>query len=455
MNFTYIPKRLDLEVLLKENKPSFKYHIDNFKYIIGTIIRLKCRNKDYLKAEYIPLNAKILQKKIRAYNQYLSYLIENNVIETDNHYIPGEKSRCFKISDSLKNDGYEFTDLTKNTLTVMSNDERKEDAAFRKKYDFLRKWFDSNLQVNVEMAAWELSHLYEQDMADGLYDAADRYCIRELALETLNKGMFYMSVDSTAGRFHSNLTNLKSELRNYITYDGQQLCSVDVKNSQPFISMLLFNPDFYSENGTGLTLKKLRPEIFKSLSSVIPSILSIISSLSFIMLVKSDETQCGSDLERFCTLVDKGRLYQYISTQYFEETGILYTPDTPDGKRMLKSAVFTTLFSDNRFIGQKEADMKRCFRDLFPTVYKIYSLIKRHDNGFLAIILQSIEAEVVINRVARTFAKENKEVPIYTIHDSIVTLSEYKERVKDLMKVEFENAIGFRPNLSFEEWNGE
>ena len=62
------------------------------------------------------------------------------------------------------------------------------------------------------------------------------------------------------------------------------------------------------------------------------------------MLVKDDESQCSTDLELFCTLVDKGRMYQYISEKYKAKTGVLLDVNKPEEKKQLKAAIFTTLF---------------------------------------------------------------------------------------------------------------
>jgi len=59
------------------------------------------------------------------------------------------------------------------------------------------------------------------------------------------KNLPLFSVDSTAGRLHTNLTNLKSDLRNYLTYDGKTLVAVDIRNSQPYLSLALFRKDSY------------------------------------------------------------------------------------------------------------------------------------------------------------------------------------------------------------------
>jgi hypothetical protein len=173
------------------------------------------------------------------------------------------------------------------------------------------------------------------------------------------------------------------------------------------------------------------------------------------MLVKDDETQCGSDLELYCTLVDKGRLYPYLSRKFEEETGIRLDLNKIEEKRRLKEIIFVTMFSDNRFIGQKEAKMKRFFKQLFPTVYEVFSLIKKKANFLLPVILQRIESEIVLKRIAKSISKQYPNLPIFTIHDSIVTLATSKELIRDIVKREFHTSIGLKPSLSVEIWTSE
>jgi hypothetical protein len=87
-------------------------------------------------------------------------------------------------------------------------------------------------------------------------------------------------------------------------------------------------------------------------------------------------------------LVDKGRLYQYFSEKYFSKTGVKLDVAIPEEKRKLKDGLFASFFSDNRFFGQPEAEMKRFFAELFPNVYKVFTLIKKGGNkAYLLVIL--------------------------------------------------------------------
>lgn len=114
--------------------------------------------------------------------------------------------------------------------------------------------------------------------------------------------------------------------------------------------------------------------------------------------------------------------------------------------------MFLTLFSKNSFYSHPDAAMKRFFNDTFPSVYRIFSLIKAEGHQRLPIILQLVESEIMLNRVAREISKSNPHLPIYTIHDSIVTFEEQADFVQGVLKNEFNFAIGLMPSLSIERW---
>jgi len=403
----------------------------------------------------------------------LEYLVKIGVIEVKNNgqYIPKEhKSRYYKLNDEYLKYEWGLIEVNKKSLVSKRKDDVEAYEKMHEEYGYLIKWFNDKLQINYARSYAMLNHLMEIEGDGDIHKKEkdksspwEKYLLRLNNLKLLHQGMYRYSVDDKVRRFHSNLTNLKSELRNYITYDGHQLCAIDVKNSQPFISIALFNPEFYNISGQTLNLRQIHSNIYYSTLKSIPTILSTINpnnitnSFYYIMLVNPAqlEDKETTDIQRYCYLSDKGLLYKFISEKYFIKTGKKLDVNIPAEKRELKDAIFATLFSDNRFIGQPEAEMKRFFRELFPNVYKVFSLIKKGgNNAHLPVILQLIESEVIIRRAAKRIAQDRPELPLFTVHDSIVTIDtpDNKEMVKTVLKEEFEGAIGLRPNLNPEPW---
>jgi hypothetical protein len=158
--------------------------------------------------------------------------------------------------------------------------------------------------------------------------------------------------------------------------------------------------------------------------------------------------QSGSDLQRYKTLVEQGLFYEYLLEEIGKELGIGYSD-----RKKVKAAVFQVLFTDNRFLGQKEAKPKKVFKSLFPSVYELFALIKKSDKTNLPRLLQRLESYLMLLVITKRIARERPKLPVFTIHDSIVTTEGNADYVKQVMQHEMQMAIGIVPTLSVEYWS--
>lgn len=81
-----------------------------------------------------------------------------------------------------------------------------------------------------------------------------RYNYNLCRIDKLEDQEFYMSIDGSVQRFHSNLTSLPVKLREFITYAGEDLVSIDITNSQPYLSIALFSSSFYINSNSTFPL---------------------------------------------------------------------------------------------------------------------------------------------------------------------------------------------------------
>jgi hypothetical protein len=267
-----------------------------------------------------------------------------------------------------------------------------------------------------------------------------------LAISKFKNQEYYFSVDSTAGRLHTNLTGLKSELRQFVKYGGQQLVSVDVKNSQPFLSTLLLTKEFY-QTTTPI------PFSLDSLNSTMPKPIQFSNqtTTSLIMLVNNSEVPDNtnvSDISIYREKVITGTFYEYLGNQIEKKCDVRI-----DDRQQLKEMVFTVLYSDNRFIGGLKAWPKRLFRNTFPTVYKVFYHLKQKAHNTLAILLQSIESHFILDFVVKRIVSEKPNMPIFTIHDSVVCQVGNEEYIKTIIQEEAMKCFGVAPVLKIEFWN--
>ena len=89
------------------------------------------------------------------------------------------------------------------------------------------------------------------------------------------------------------------------------------------------------------------------------------------------------------------------------------------------------------------------FRSLFPTVDKVIRRIKYKDYRHLPRLLQKVESDLIIHRVCLRMMLEHPEIPVLTIHDSIMVPSGDASLVQKIMMQEF-NSLGLNPSLRLE-----
>jgi hypothetical protein len=146
-------------------------------------------------------------------------------------------------------------------------------------------------------------------------------------------------------------------------------------------------------------------------------------------------------------LVRSGQFYDYMKEMMRKDMKTSHID-----RKAVKASVFQLLFTDNRFIGQKEAAEKRIFKKLFPEVYQLLSLIKRKDKRNPPILLQQIESHLVLKVITKRITREHPSAPLFTIHDSIVTTAGKERYVQEIITEEMEKAIGFGPRMRIEKW---
>ena len=111
----------------------------------------------------------------------------------------------------------------------------QENKSTIKAYPHRTKWFNNKLQIDVIGAKQKVEELFPEQTGPirgkrkGKPSDWNRRYKAIYSIEKFARQEFYYSVDNNVGRFHSNLTNIKRELRNYITYNEQKLINVDKK----------------------------------------------------------------------------------------------------------------------------------------------------------------------------------------------------------------------------------
>lgn len=280
-----------------------------------------------------------------------------------------------------------------------------------------------------------------------LLTCADDMRRQQLAVvNQIQTGSLSYSVDSSGYRLHTTLCQLKKELRQFVQFRNKsgELCnlsSIDIKNSQPFLATALLNPKFLTviEGSEAYFLSAPR---FRPLLKRIKQKTTRKERNELKRRLRSE-----SDVVRFLEDVHSGEFYERMVVHLGGASSVEQV--TKQQRSEMKELMFLVLFSSENY----HHSLKRKFASLYPTVHEVFNIIKRGKKNELALLLQSVESYLVIDVVCRRIAEMNKHVPLYTIHDSIVTLPCYRELVVKTMEEEFEKHTKYKPKLAIEPWS--
>lgn len=95
------------------------------------------------------------------------------------------------------------------------------------------------------------------------------------------------------------------------------------------------------------------------------------------------------------------------------------------------------------------------FQNLFPVEAAIMSLMKKRDYRDFSILLQKIEARILLKEVCREVYDISAEIPLFTVHDSIITTEQYASILEEVFIKKYTRMLDFPPNLKRESLNSE
>lgn len=463
-----LPNNFDIEAHLAQYPPNqygfinskLRFTEDKIYYFLSLLSTIPARNKDLIDEEgWVPINMKYIRNNIKDIKLYRDYLVNTHVLECNNHYIPQVKSLCYRWSKNYIHSEFQIHHVR------CSHEEDayfiQEEAEEKPVPPYLHHWYNDK-KLAIDPIVWQYAKaICKYKMADkSTWDKNSntnqqknphiQYMAALVNLSKIKNNRYEVHIDNTVHRLHSVITNLQKDYRNFLTYNKQELASIDIKNSQPYLACALLNPDFWHVNNKlSLSLYSLSEDIQKPITTVaIP------------LKVENFFHNCtDEDFKQYKEVVANGILYETMVEicQNSLQQSI--------SRKEAKTLMFYLLFSSNQ--GQHDNiiinQMKNIFSTKqFPKVAELFKLIKhkyknvvnKKQHNRLACLLQSIESEIILHRCCKRIWEEGKhQIPVFTIHDSIVTTIKHVEYVKIVMQEELFKAIGVQPTLNIEHWN--
>ena len=436
-----------IKAVNQKGKLGYYFDKERLIHIVGLISSIAAGNKDLVTDDgYVPINSSVIRNYFKDYLSYLDYLLHTGVLITDGIAVPEEKSLGYRFSPE-----YENKPMTR--YVYMSARSAQPEPVLEERFNrhtrkfehnplsdfpYLSHWYEQKkLEINPEAEefAWNKRAVAYRGHSDK--DPQAQYQSALYNIIALKNKEYKAQIDSNVHRLHSAITNMQKVYRNFLKYDGQELTAIDISNSQPFLLTILLNPDFWDRNSDAYISISHLPDNIQMMFR--PSLVSEIR--------RYVASTPGNKFQDYIREASAGTLYEFM------QRGI----NNPDIDRSrVKTMILITFFSDNRYINQQTEDafLKRRFRALFPEIYHLIALCKRSRKNRFACLLQSVESEIILHRCCKRIWDEGEhQVPVFTIHDSIATTSEYVKFVRNIMDEELTKAAGVHPHFKIEVWS--
>ena len=373
--------RIPTSLVLKAILPAAEHrYLDYYYYFINLLYERQAYDRSL--DDWVPLNARMLQKVMgRQQKRIKDTLIRLGIVEARNNgqYVVGDKSIQYRLTEQYQNERYRRVPPVKASVVRHLSAERKSRLMPKTK-------------LQQKLAAWVIRLHIDREAAFRAIEYLEgrRWCLSRAAIENIAERRFYFSPDKY-GRIHTNLTSLPRTLRPFLTVDGQPLWNIDIACSQPVFLYALIS----------------KQPAFKSISSNISSKYNTSFSSPY------DTTL--DDVALYYSLVCTGQLYEFI----MQTAGIT-------DRKVAKDAFFLFIYCK---VTSRLTKVGRILKECFPTIYKICRELKSIDYRDLARTLQRTESAFVIDGVCGTLVRQYPHVPLFTIHDSIMTTEPFTHLV--------------------------
>ncbi|MCT3630972.1 hypothetical protein HZQ35_12740 [Elizabethkingia anophelis] len=423
------------------NPPQFNINKGLAVLFLSLILSVpaKDRKLEINSDQYVHLNSTILEGYHREYSKYFKYFLDNGILEKKNYSTTSQRSNSYRFSVGLIPDSVDLVaiDLTSLADRVHRGKFIVGNTYFapKLKCDHLIKWLNPKLTIDKSSALEIINDKIGVDMAQHIY--------YHYAIEKLSASDFYAVRKLEAdNRLHTNLTNLPKTLRPFLRYGGEKLYSRDICTSQPFFLVYLIEYIY------------LYRDIPCKDSINLPIYTLMLEELCNCLLTEGFR----EDYEKLKDWVLYGDIYNELGDLLFPDQDIekvtikefskvegIYVDVEYKSKRDAMKVITLTIFYSA--LKTKNPQIKK-FKQLFPHFYKVLSLFKQDDYKNFSKILQHIEANCIIDFVTKKLSIDYPQMPLFTIHDSIITTEPYKAILDaEMPKLISEYCLGLKPQI--------
>src|ERR1017187_1473797 len=348
-NYYYVPTNLDLEALLVAGgyfgtiKPAV---LDRFYYFMDIIYTTRVIHK-LETHKYIFIHHKYLVNVLttRWASDVKSILKELEIIEEKSSYLPGCYSKSFRFTTAYRNSQFKRIQISHLKLVErLELQQLMHTEILANKHEGIGLIIKSlqKLEFDFEGALGFL--------AAGMYEVPEMHR-RQIVIDEF-KGARYIHRRDPASRIYHVLTKCPRDLRQFVTFKGQPLFSVDICDCQPALHATLF-------------------------------------------------PAASVEKQSFIDVVSQGRFKTVLNERQTDPFDL----QEPCEKDILKKELFRHVFYGSAY-ANNESEIKNAFREFWPSLAdKIADMKADNDLSRLPVLMQKTEAGVVIDKVVPELAQ--------------------------------------------------
>jgi hypothetical protein len=363
----------------------------------------------------------------------LNILKEENIIECDEKYSKdGGKALGFRINKDyisllinveltnksisgniIKNRNKRYLETPKELIKNRDYFYNNFNLDYDKAIEWVNNWFNDELYyLNINFNSYLCGRKIQNEYDREFKTLTIKNCYYMSQIENIRDRELYFNRNKTNDRLDTNLTNLKGELKKFITIPN--LTQVDLSNSQPYILYLTILNYYYTYVGGK----------FKN-------------NTNNIIDINKEE------LEMYGEWVSSGQYYENFMNYNFLPHKYSININNLN-RNLIKEIMFKVFYSENYLY----PELKDIFKSIFPTIYNWIYEYKKENYKSLSIQMQKIESEMCIDIISQELDKLN--INYLTIHDAWLVDNNNIPKVKEIIESKFQEKYNNIPHLKTE-----
>lgn len=449
MLYGRIPRNINLDGLvhsLRGNKTKKEFIRNGIVYVISKIHNQQLTNSN---DNFIQLNHKTLERIIGKgewdrVGLIKKVLLDNGIIETDGIYHQRVKSFGYRMKEDYLSEDlvrYPYGErISKNILSILpeKNDLNEEQIEIEGdiRYNYLNSQFERheirwNDDVYGDIKSIGLGILETYERKRSLKNVSTISLLNYIGyllikIKDIENRNYQHGISLSNNRFNTVLTSIPKSLRSYLLINGEQLIDVDIVTSQPYLLSCILNNRFENDEEVGFNLKTIYP-ILKSYFEISYRIIQgewLNNYTFFGCNFYEDEIP---SIEEYCSL---------DFTQDFYETvvGFGLEHNVQLTREQVKKSIMNLIFNDT--VKQRDNShvtilLEHRFKGLMSFFEGFFG---KYSSRRLALLLQRAESYLILDKVVPKILEHNNDIPVFTIHDCVLTIPEHQQVVSRIMK---------------------